>query len=90
MFRFQCAYRHEDGGLRGYIGYGFASYSARDDAITQIRKECEQRKETLVLTGPNCRFHENKKRLTDAELKSVQRQWKQIRDAKKKAGASIY
>ena len=90
MYSFQCVYRQTDGSLRAYIGYGHTANSAKADALIKIIDDCRQHNEEIDLTMDGNRYHENTKRLTKAEIKVCQRQWRQIRAAAKKAGATIY
>lgn len=89
MFRFQLGYRHADGGLRGYVGYGFAEYSARDHAVRQIRERCIELGERPLLCGPSMRVVMGRSECTQSEFKALRGQWKMIRDAHRKNGASI-
>ncbi len=90
MQRFNIGYRHADGALKGYVGYGFAAYSAHDNAVRQIREACAATGEPCLLTGPTMRVVMGRAECRHGEFKSLQRQWRQIRNAIKARGASIY
>ncbi len=38
MHAFRCGYRHDDGRVEGFTGFGFGDYSARKDCVEQVRR----------------------------------------------------
>jgi hypothetical protein len=86
MYVDQIGYRHNDGGIRGYVGYGFSAESARDNSLDQIRLKCKASGECVE----NDRIIVTKKECRKGEDMVLRTQWKAIRKASKNAGASIY
>ena len=89
MMRFCFAYRHNDGAIRAYIGYGFADYSARNDAIANLRAYCNDVGESPILCGPVQRCIMGKGDCHKGEYAAIKRQWASMIKARLDAGASI-
>jgi hypothetical protein len=85
MIREQIAYRHS-GGIEGFIGYGFTADGARRDGLRRI----EEKLAALGEPFDARRLVEKADGLTAADLATVRKDWRTVRQALKDRGASIY
>ena len=74
MHTFRCAFRHDNGEIEGFSGFGFGEFGAKKDCIEQVRRK--------LLDGPwdsqkvdEGRMIFSKDELTPNELETVCRDW---------------
>ena len=76
MYRMQGAYRHDNGEVEGFVGFGFSEDSAANDCINQMRIKAE----AIRGSGPNTGFKRARAilsgdGLTPDELEIIRKDW---------------
>jgi hypothetical protein len=71
---FSCAFRHADGSVEGFLGFGFSDYSARKDCVEQVRRRVSAKVGTPQAVDIST-FIFSERDLTPEEMESVRRDW---------------
>ena len=74
MYTFRCAYRHDNGEVEGFSGFGFGEYGAKKDCLEQIRRKLS------AIPGASLTVDEDgmifsERDLTSDEMERVCRDW---------------
>ena len=74
MHTFRCAFRHDNGQIEGFTGYGFGDYGAKQDCLEQIRRKLSIIPRASHTVDEN-RMIFSKDELTPEEVEAVFRDW---------------
>lgn len=76
MFRVQLAYRHKNGDVEGFVGFGFTEDGAEQDCIRQMTYKCAVIRDSRPDSGYDAtRIIREDTGLSNDEMENIRKDW---------------